>query len=159
MHEKTASHCDAAELALASAKPSGQLGQSEALRDQLARLAGGAHDAILAAALRQSHAMLVRTEQLAGIGGWHWDVGGSSMLWSDELCRLFGRDPAGFVPGMRALFAAVHRDGKGAVMRLTGTARDITTRRRTEEKIREKEAKFRSPGKEGRPQLLVLCRS
>jgi PAS domain S-box-containing protein len=34
--------------------------------------------------------MLRRAEQLAGMGSWHWDVRTNTLIWSDELYRIYG---------------------------------------------------------------------
>jgi PAS domain S-box-containing protein len=44
--------------------------------------------------LRHSQAMLKRTEGFAHIGSWEWDVATDTVTWSDELFRIFHRDPA-----------------------------------------------------------------
>ncbi len=46
-------------------------------------------------ALRQRQAMLSRTEEIAHIGSWEWDVTRDQATWSDELFRIFQLDPAG----------------------------------------------------------------
>jgi len=45
-------------------------------------------------ALRESHAMLTRTEQIANVGSWEWDIKADRVYWSKELFRIFQRDPA-----------------------------------------------------------------
>jgi len=45
-------------------------------------------------ALRQNQAMLARTERIANVGSWEWDIAPDHVRWSDELFRIFGRDPA-----------------------------------------------------------------
>ena len=44
--------------------------------------------------LQQNHAMLARTEHIAQIGSWEWDIESDQPRWSDELFRIFQRDPA-----------------------------------------------------------------
>ncbi|WP_163338010.1 PAS domain-containing protein [Desulfopila sp. IMCC35008] len=44
-------------------------------------------------ALCKSHEMLKRTEAMANIGSWEWNVQSDRTYWSEELFRLFGRDP------------------------------------------------------------------
>ncbi|MEE4381149.1 MAG: ATP-binding protein [Pseudomonadales bacterium] len=51
-------------------------------------------DPELDAALRRGRAMLARTERIAEIGSWEWDVAGDRLSWSDGLFRLLGVDPA-----------------------------------------------------------------
>jgi len=42
--------------------------------------------------------MLARTESLAHIGSWEWDVAADQVTWSDELFRIFGLEPADQAP-------------------------------------------------------------
>jgi PAS domain S-box-containing protein len=38
--------------------------------------------------------MLGRTEAIAHVGSWEWDVAEDAVTWSDELYRIFGREPS-----------------------------------------------------------------
>jgi len=48
--------------------------------------------------LRQNQAMLGRTEGIAHIGSWDWDVATDTVTWSEELFRIFQRDPGDGAP-------------------------------------------------------------
>jgi PAS domain S-box-containing protein len=48
--------------------------------------------------LRRKESMLARTEAIAHLGSWQWEVATDQVTWSDELFRLFGRDPARGAP-------------------------------------------------------------
>jgi signal transduction histidine kinase len=48
--------------------------------------------------LRRKESMLARTEALAHIGSWEWHVPTDTVTWSDELFRLFQRNPAEGAP-------------------------------------------------------------
>ncbi|TVQ68940.1 MAG: EAL domain-containing protein [Oceanospirillales bacterium] len=48
--------------------------------------------------LRQSQAMLMRTEQIAHVGSWDWDIETDTVTWSDELYRIFDRNPEDGAP-------------------------------------------------------------
>ena len=52
----------------------------------------------LEAELRRKQTMLARTENFTHIGSWEWDVATDSVTWSDELFRIFQRDPADGAP-------------------------------------------------------------
>lgn len=43
--------------------------------------------------LRESKAALVEAQRLGGVGNWEWDIATDVTTWSDELYRIFGRDP------------------------------------------------------------------
>jgi PAS domain S-box-containing protein len=49
-------------------------------------------------ALRQTTSMLLRTEAIARIGSWQWEVEEDLVIWSDELFRIFGLAPAVTAP-------------------------------------------------------------
>ncbi len=44
-------------------------------------------------ALRQKDAELAKAQRLAGLGSWQWDARTDTVIWSEELYRLAGRDP------------------------------------------------------------------
>ncbi|MFP4445866.1 MAG: PAS domain S-box protein, partial [Desulfosudaceae bacterium] len=44
--------------------------------------------------LRQSQAMLVRSEQVAEVGSWEWDIASDEVTWSEGLYVIFQLDPA-----------------------------------------------------------------
>lgn len=46
------------------------------------------------ASLRQNHAMLARTERIANLGSWEWDIEADHVRWSEELFRILQRDPS-----------------------------------------------------------------
>jgi PAS domain S-box-containing protein len=50
------------------------------------------------AALQHRQDMLERTESIAHVGSWEWDVATDTTKWSDELFRIFQRDPAEGAP-------------------------------------------------------------
>jgi len=50
------------------------------------------------AALRHSQTMLARTERIANVGSWEWDIANDRVIWSEELFRIFQRDPAAGAP-------------------------------------------------------------
>lgn len=49
-------------------------------------------------ALRRKHAMLSRTESIAHVGSWDWEVAEDKVTWSKELFNLFQLDPAQGAP-------------------------------------------------------------
>ena len=48
--------------------------------------------------LRHNQVMLARTERIAQIGSWEWEVATDSVTWSDELFRIFHLDPTRGAP-------------------------------------------------------------
>ncbi len=45
--------------------------------------------------LQHNRDMLRRTEAIAHVGSWEWGVAADLVTWSDELYRIFGREPEG----------------------------------------------------------------
>ncbi len=50
------------------------------------------------AALKHRQDMLERTESIAHVGSWEWDAATDTTTWSDELFRIFQRDPTEGAP-------------------------------------------------------------
>ena len=67
------------------------------------------------AALRESGARLAEAQRLAQVGSWSVDVASGTRIWSDELYRLLGYQPAEFAPDVERLFARVHPADIGRV--------------------------------------------
>jgi len=44
-------------------------------------------------ALRRERMMLARTESTAHVGSWEWEIATDTVTWSEELFRIFQRDP------------------------------------------------------------------
>jgi len=61
-------------------------------------------------ALRREQMMLARTEGIAHVGSWEWDVATDTVTWSDELFRIFQRDPREGAPSFAEHPAFYHPD-------------------------------------------------
>jgi PAS domain S-box-containing protein len=44
--------------------------------------------------LRRKEIELKESQRLAGVGGWQWDLDTDTVVWSEELYRIAGRDPS-----------------------------------------------------------------
>jgi PAS domain S-box-containing protein len=49
--------------------------------------------------LRRSESALRQAQRLVRLGSWEWEMLADVTIWSDELYRIFGRDPARLPPG------------------------------------------------------------
>ena len=67
------------------------------------------------AALDADRARLAEAQRIAGIGSWDLDLSAATAIWSDELYRIFGVDPASFDPTLPALLALIHPDDRAMV--------------------------------------------
>jgi len=68
-------------------------------------------------ALIESRAQLLRTEALAHLGSWEFDLIDGRLHWSDEVFRIFGVDPHDFDATYEAFLQRVHPDDREAVER------------------------------------------
>lgn len=71
------------------------------------------------ARLRRSEAMMVDTQGVAHLGVWDWDITQPNATWSPELYRIYGLDPAHYVPSYENYLAKVHPDDRQRVMDAT----------------------------------------
>jgi PAS domain S-box-containing protein len=65
--------------------------------------------------LRKSQLGLNRSQQMAKLGSWEWDIASDEVTWSDELHRLYGTSPAEFEASYEAFLERVHPDDREAV--------------------------------------------
>ncbi len=73
--------------------------EERALFEEVASdLAFALHKIEAARRLRESREMLARTERIANVGSWEWEVATDRVTWSEELFRLFGLEPAAQAP-------------------------------------------------------------
>ncbi len=78
-------------------------------------------------AARRHHAMLARTEEIARVGSWEWEIATDRVTWSDELFRIFGLEPAAEAPPFaehQAFYLA--EDRARLVAAVAGCAREGT---------------------------------
>jgi len=60
--------------------------------------------------LRRSQSMLARTEGIAHVGSWEWEIAGDIVTWSDELFRIHQLDPDKGAPNWAQHHALYHPD-------------------------------------------------
>jgi two-component system, sensor histidine kinase and response regulator len=76
---------------------------------------------LLGALVEREHQLAV-AQQIAHIGSWEWDVAADRVLWSDEMCRIFGVPP-GTTPDFETYLSLVHPDDRehaGGVIQRAG---------------------------------------
>ena len=64
----------------------------------------------LEAKLQQKMDMLARTESIAHIGSWEWEVAADTVTWSDELFNIFDLNPADGAPSFAGQTHLYHPD-------------------------------------------------
>ena len=67
------------------------------------------------AQLLQSESRLLEAQQVGHIGSWEWDIDGDAIWWSDELCRIYGVNPATMPPTYQAFLSLVHPDDRAMI--------------------------------------------
>ena len=65
--------------------------------------------------LRASHLRLTRAQEVAHVGSWDLDVDGGTCVWSEELYRIYRRDPSVFRPSPASIVDCVHPDDRPAL--------------------------------------------
>ncbi|WP_159015881.1 EAL domain-containing protein [Cognatiluteimonas profundi] len=73
-------------------------------------------------ALHLSESRLEEAQRLAHLGSWNWDLSSLSLSWSDELCRIFGVDPASHLPSYEDFLGRIHPDDRAFVETLVAQA-------------------------------------
>ena len=61
-------------------------------------------------ALGKKESDLCEIQKLASIGNWEWNIEQQILIWSDEVYRIFGFEPASFKPTVEAFEATIHPD-------------------------------------------------
>ncbi|HEY8583160.1 MAG TPA: PAS domain S-box protein [Capillimicrobium sp.] len=73
-------------------------------------------------ALRGNQERLARTERLARIGAWEWDIGADRFSWSEGLTDIFGPFDADDPPSQERFLRSVHPDDRAYVHRIVDEA-------------------------------------
>jgi PAS domain S-box-containing protein len=66
-------------------------------------------------ALRESEGRLAEAQRIAHVGNWEWDIAGNTLIWSDEVYRIFGLVPQEFQPKYADFLSFIHPDDLTAV--------------------------------------------
>lgn len=66
-------------------------------------------------ALRKSEGLLARSQRIAKIGSWSWDLRTGEFIWSDEMYRILGLDKETFRPSLKRLMHSIHKDDRALV--------------------------------------------
>jgi PAS domain S-box-containing protein len=60
--------------------------------------------------LAASQARLTEAQRVAHVGSWEWRVADNRVRWSDEMYRIYGLEPAAFVPTYEGFLSRVYPD-------------------------------------------------
>lgn len=75
--------------------------------------------------LEEAEARLRQIQEIASIGEWVWDVSAGRVTWSEQLYRIYGRDPSTFTPDLESSFACVHPDDRDRVREYAHTLAEV----------------------------------
>ena len=119
--EETASHAEYRFIDKAG-KVTWVLGQAEPERDAHGQVIGYigtitdiSEQKQTEQALRESETRLREAERVAALGSWELDLQSERLIWSDEVYRIFERDPARFQPTYHNVLATIHVDDRASV--------------------------------------------
>jgi PAS domain S-box-containing protein len=73
-------------------------------------------------AARENEARLAEAQAIAHIGSWYWHVRRDEITWSDELYRIFGREPGSFRADAGGYLAALPSDERDSAQDVVGRA-------------------------------------
>ncbi len=73
--------------------------------------------------LRKSQYILAKSQEMAHVGNWAWNVQTGELNGSDENYRIFGFEPGEIQPGLEWVMARVHPDDVGLLSALLESAR------------------------------------
>ncbi len=68
-------------------------------------------------ALKQGEAQLAEAQRIAHVGSWEWDVALNTVVWSDELYRIFGLTPEEFENTYESFVRYVHPEDRQFVQK------------------------------------------
>ncbi|MBZ0122041.1 MAG: PAS domain S-box protein, partial [Sandaracinaceae bacterium] len=91
------------------------------LRASLIRTAEGAAEGMMASFTdvtdhRKAEARLHEAQRIGRIGNWEWNRDASTLWWSDEVYRIFGRSPSSFEVTLDAFFGCVLEEDRPNVL-------------------------------------------
>ncbi len=62
--------------------------------------------------LRDRNRLLELAEQMSSTGHWRFELATSSLRWSSEIYRIYGRSPEDYVPDLKSALAAYHPEDR-----------------------------------------------
>ena len=65
--------------------------------------------------LKESEKGLAEAQKMAHIGNWEWDIEADKAYWSEEMYRIFGRDPQELAPSYNEFLSYIHPDDRDYV--------------------------------------------
>ena len=76
--------------------------------------------------LRATKDRLAEAERVSGRGSWEWDIASGSVIWSDQMYRVFGLEVGSVEPSYEGYVSRIHADDRQSV--IDRIARTLETR-------------------------------
>jgi len=64
--------------------------------------------------LRESERKYREAQEVANVGHWNWDMKKNEITWSDQLFRIFDKDPETFIANYESLMEIIHSEDRDA---------------------------------------------
>lgn len=62
--------------------------------------------------LRESERKYREAQEVANVGHWNWDMKKNEITWSDQIFRIFDKDPKTFKPNYKSLMEIIHSEDR-----------------------------------------------
>jgi len=64
------------------------------------------------ASLIKTNALFDESQKLTHLGHWEWNLVDDTLIWSDEIYRIFGKEPQAFIPTYDAFVSSIHDEDR-----------------------------------------------
>ncbi len=77
--------------------------------------------------LKESEKSLAEAQKMAHIGNWEWDIATDKAYWSEEMYRIFKRDPQKLAPSLGEYLSYIHPDDLDYYCKVNDYTRKVRT--------------------------------
>ncbi len=77
--------------------------------------------------LKEREESLAEAQKMAHIGNWEWDIAADKAYWSEEMYRIFGRDPQKLAPSLDEYLSYIHPDDLDYYCKINDYTRNVRT--------------------------------
>lgn len=77
--------------------------------------------------LRESEKGHAEAQKMAHIGNWEWEIATNKTYWSEEMYRIFKRDPQKSPPSLKEYYGYIHPDDLDYYCKATDNTRKVST--------------------------------
>jgi len=77
--------------------------------------------------LKEREESLAEAQKMAHIGNWEWDIVADKAYWSEEMYRIFGRDPQKLAPSLDEYLSYIHPEDLDYYCKVNDYTRNVRT--------------------------------